>query len=96
MADHKFKDWMEGPPGGKELTAREKDIIADYVSCTKSTDKLHGDILVNRFIAFNLGVYKLPSLLIDMGDYLNQDSDLITVARGKILSCWPGILLLNC
>jgi hypothetical protein len=48
------------------------------------------------FIAFDLGVYKLPSLLIDMGDYLNQDSDLITVARGKILSCWPGILMLIC
>jgi hypothetical protein len=52
--------------------------------------------LVNRLIAFDLGVYKLPSLLIDMGDYLNQDSDLITVARGKILSCWTGILMLIC
>lgn len=36
MADHKFKDWMESPPGGKELTAREKDIIADYVSCKEN------------------------------------------------------------
>lgn len=62
----------------------------------KTTDKLHGDILVNRFIALDLGVYKLPSLLIDMGNYLNQDSDLITVARGKILPCWPGKLLLIC
>lgn len=50
-------------------------------------DKLRVDILVDRFIAFDRGVYKLPSLLINMDDYLNQDSDLITVARGKILSC---------
>jgi len=36
MTDREFKNWMEGQPGGKELTAREKDIIADYVSCTKT------------------------------------------------------------
>jgi hypothetical protein len=64
------------------------------VHVRKPADKLHKDILANRFVAFDRGVYKLPSLLIDMGDYLNQDSDLITVARGKILSCWTGILLL--
>ena len=48
------------------------------------SDRVHTEMLANNIIALDLGVYKLPNLLIDMGHYLNQDSDLITVARGML------------
>jgi hypothetical protein len=48
------------------------------------SDRVYTEMLANNIIALDLGVYKLPNLLIDMGHYLNQDSDLITVARGML------------
>jgi hypothetical protein len=48
------------------------------------SDRVYIEMLANKIIALDLGVYKLPNLLIDMGHYLNQDSDLITVARGML------------
>jgi hypothetical protein len=48
------------------------------------SDRVYIEMLANKIIALDLGVYKLPNLLIDMGQYLNQDSDLITVARGML------------
>jgi hypothetical protein len=48
--------------------------------------RLYTEILADSLTALDLGVYKLPNLLIDMGHYLNQDADLITVARGKFPS----------
>lgn len=43
---------------------------------------MHIRILAYCPTALDLGVYHLPNLLRDMGPYLNEDSDLITVARG--------------
>ena len=48
------------------------------------SDRVYIEMLANKIIALDLSVYKLPNLLIDMGHYLNQDSDLITVARGML------------
>jgi hypothetical protein len=38
--------------------------------------------------AIDLGVYTIPQLIKDMGPYINQDADLVTVARGT-----PNLLI---
>lgn len=86
MTDHVFKDWVEAPTNGGELTTQEEAIIADYASCKDTLRQAMSRNMADGFVALDRGPYKLPILLIDMGHYVNQDSDLITVARGKFLS----------
>ena len=85
MTDHVFQDWMEAPTGSTGLTNEEEAIVTDYVQC-KVTISWASNLLAKKYIALDLGVYRLPNLLLDMASYLDPDADLITAARGWSLS----------
>lgn len=81
MTDYVFQDWMDAATDGDRPTA-EAAIVTDYITCKGNMG--YPGMLTNKLAALDLGVYHLPNLLRDMGPYLTQDSDLITVARGLL------------
>jgi hypothetical protein len=85
MVELPFSTWMVQGDGDEAFD--EGAFIKDYAGSMEfpyPRSKKLSELLT----AIDLGVYTIPQLIKDMGPYINQDADLVTVARGT-----PNLLI---